>query len=81
MDTGTLIIVINMLMVIVPTALTCRFVVNANVGKTLPVTQLAATHDSVLLAVGAGKPRDLPVEGRNLKVRECVRACVQRRAC
>lgn len=42
-----------------------QFVVNANVGKNVPVAQLMANHDSVLLAAGATKPRDLPVEGRS----------------
>lgn len=29
--------------------------------------QLVASHDAVVLAAGATKPRDLPVENRNLK--------------
>jgi NADPH-dependent glutamate synthase beta subunit-like oxidoreductase len=45
-----------------------RFVVNAHVGKNVPVAQLVSEFDSVLLAAGATKPRDLPVEGRNLQV-------------
>ncbi len=44
-----------------------RFVVNANVGQNVEVKDLVAQHDSVLLAAGATKPRDLPVEGRELK--------------
>ncbi len=43
-----------------------QFVVNANVGKNVPVSQLVQGYDSLLLAAGATKPRDLPVEGRNL---------------
>jgi len=43
-----------------------QFVVNAHVGKNVPVTQLVSGHDALLLAAGATKPRDLPVEGRSL---------------
>jgi glutamate synthase (NADPH/NADH) small chain len=37
------------------------------VGKGLPADRLLKEFDAVLLAVGAGKPRDLEVEGRELK--------------
>lgn len=40
--------------------------VNANVGGNLPAAQLVGGHDAVVLAAGATRPRDLPVEGRNL---------------
>ncbi|KAG1678741.1 hypothetical protein FOA52_012780 [Chlamydomonas sp. UWO 241] len=43
-----------------------RFVVNAHVGKNVAVKDLVACHDSVLLAAGATRPRDLAVEGRDL---------------
>lgn len=43
-----------------------NFVVNANIGKDVSATQLAASHDALLLAAGATKPRDLGVEGREL---------------
>eukprot|EP00955_Chlamydomonas_euryale_P024397 257180-Chlamydomonas_euryale.AAC.1 len=44
-----------------------RFVVNANVGGNVPVQELVSQNDSVLLAVGSTRPRDLPVEGRELE--------------
>ena len=37
-----------------------------NVGADLPVAQLLADHDAVVLAGGAELPRDLPVPGREL---------------
>src|SRR6186997_3369553 len=36
------------------------------VGRDLPVDQLRSEWDAVLLAAGAGQPRDLPVPGRDL---------------
>lgn len=45
-----------------------RFVVNAHVGQGLAAEQLAEQHDAVVLAAGATKPRDLPVDGRELQV-------------
>ena len=38
-----------------------------NVGVDVPADRLLADYDAVLLAGGAGQPRDLPVEGRELK--------------
>ncbi|XP_041998085.1 glutamate synthase [NADH], amyloplastic-like [Salvia splendens] len=45
-----------------------KFVVNANVGKDplYSIDQLREVHDAIVLAVGATKPRDLPVPGRDL---------------
>ena len=40
---------------------------NVNVGVTLPVDQLVAEYDAVVLAGGAEKPRDLPIPGRDLQ--------------
>jgi glutamate synthase (NADPH) small chain len=40
---------------------------NTNVGVDVPVERLRADYDAVLLAAGAGHPRDLPVPGRDLK--------------
>ncbi len=37
------------------------------VGKDLPVQSLLQDFDAVLLCTGATKPRDLPIEGRDLK--------------
>ena len=39
---------------------------NAEVGVSLPVAELRREFDAVVLACGAGQPRDLPVPGREL---------------
>ncbi len=39
---------------------------NVHVGVSKPVAELEAEFDAVLLAGGAEKPRDLPIEGRDL---------------
>jgi glutamate synthase (NADPH/NADH) small chain len=44
-----------------------RFRTGVEVGKTMPVSELRASHDAVVICGGAAKPRDLPVEGRNLR--------------
>jgi glutamate synthase (NADPH/NADH) small chain len=43
-----------------------EFHCNVNVGHDLPTEYLSKTFDSVVLTMGAGIPRDLPVEGRDL---------------
>ena len=43
------------------------FVCNTEVGVNLPAEQLLQDFDAVVLATGATKPRDLPIEGRQLK--------------
>lgn len=43
------------------------FVVNTEVGKTLPADKLLSEFDAVVLCTGATKPRDLPVPGREFK--------------
>jgi len=43
------------------------FRVNANVGVNVSVDELRKDFDSILLAGGSTAPRDLPIEGRNLK--------------
>jgi glutamate synthase (NADPH) small chain len=43
------------------------FVCNTEVGKDLPVETLLKDYDSVVLCTGATRPRDLPIEGRDLK--------------
>ncbi|MBU1175947.1 MAG: glutamate synthase subunit beta [Alphaproteobacteria bacterium] len=42
------------------------FVCNTTIGKDITAADLARAHDAVLLTGGAEKPRDLPVEGREL---------------
>jgi len=44
-----------------------KFVCNTEVGKDFPVENLLKEFDSVVLCTGATKPRDLPIEGRELK--------------
>ena len=44
-----------------------KFICNCDVGKFGPAKQLLDEFDAVVLCTGATKPRDLPVEGRNLK--------------
>jgi glutamate synthase (NADPH/NADH) small chain len=43
-----------------------KFVCNTEVGGNFPAEQLLSEFDAVVLCTGATKPRDLPVEGRNL---------------
>jgi glutamate synthase (NADPH/NADH) small chain len=38
-----------------------------NVGVDVPIARLQGDYDAILLAGGAGQPRDLPVPGRDLK--------------
>lgn len=44
-----------------------RFVTRTEVGKDYPADQLLSEFDAVALCGGATKPRDLPIEGRELK--------------
>lgn len=44
-----------------------KFICNTEVGKDLPAENLLKEFDAVILATGATKPRDLPIEGRELK--------------
>ncbi|HWB60154.1 MAG TPA: glutamate synthase small subunit, partial [Chthoniobacteraceae bacterium] len=43
------------------------FQCNTEVGKNYPAEKLMKEFDAVILATGATKPRDLPIEGRQLK--------------
>ena len=43
------------------------FVTNADIGGNVDVNELRANYDALALTVGATKPRDLPVPGRDLK--------------
>ena len=43
------------------------FQCNIDVGKNYPAEKLLKDFDAVILATGATKPRDLPIEGRQLK--------------
>jgi glutamate synthase (NADPH/NADH) small chain len=44
-----------------------RFCPGTNVGKNYPLDRLQAEFDAIVLCGGATRPRDLPVEGRNLQ--------------
>lgn len=44
-----------------------KFICNTEVGKDFPVENLLKEFDAVILCTGATKPRDLPIEGRELK--------------
>jgi glutamate synthase (NADPH/NADH) small chain len=44
-----------------------KFICNTEVGKDLPAETLLKEFDAVILCTGATKPRDLPIEGRELK--------------
>jgi glutamate synthase (NADPH/NADH) small chain len=44
-----------------------KFVCNTEIGKDITTEQLLKEFDSVILCTGATKPRDLPIEGRELK--------------
>ena len=43
------------------------FLTNTEVGKNYPAEKLKSEFDAIILCTGATKPRDLPIEGRNLK--------------
>ncbi|MEL6721854.1 MAG: glutamate synthase subunit beta [Pseudomonadota bacterium] len=43
------------------------FHTNAHIGVTIPVSQLQAEYDAILLAGGAELPRDMPLPGRDLE--------------
>jgi glutamate synthase (NADPH/NADH) small chain len=44
-----------------------KFICNAEVGVNYPAERMLKEFDATILAIGATKPRDLPVEGRSLK--------------
>lgn len=44
-----------------------KFVCNTEIGKDISSQQLMDEFDAIVLCTGATKPRDLPIEGRNLK--------------
>ena len=44
-----------------------KFITNTDIGRHIPATQLQQEFDAIVYCGGATKPRDLPIEGRNLK--------------
>jgi glutamate synthase (NADPH/NADH) small chain len=43
-----------------------KFITNTEVGRNYPIERLRTEFDAVVLCCGATKPRDLPIEGREL---------------
>ena len=56
-----------------------KFVTHTEVGVNYPAQTLLKEFDAVVLCTGATKPRDLPIEGRGLKV-YCDEETIQARA-
>ncbi|MDR0725100.1 MAG: glutamate synthase subunit beta [Prevotellaceae bacterium] len=44
-----------------------EFKCGTTVGKDIEAKDILSSYDAVCIAIGAGKPRDLPIEGRQLK--------------
>lgn len=44
-----------------------KFICNTEIGRDISAEELVKENDAVILCIGAGKPRDLPIEGRDLK--------------
>ena len=44
-----------------------KFITQTEIGKKFPAKKLLEEFDAIVLCTGATKPRDLPVEGRNLR--------------
>jgi len=44
-----------------------KIVTNCRVGFDIPADEMRALHDAIVLTMGATKPRDLPIPGRELK--------------
>lgn len=44
-----------------------QFMTNSDIGNTISISELKEKNDAICLAIGAMKPRDLVVPGRNLK--------------
>jgi glutamate synthase (NADPH) small chain len=44
-----------------------KFINNAEIGKDVPYKEMLDNNDAICITIGAGKPRDLPAEGRELK--------------
>ncbi|MCP4070151.1 MAG: glutamate synthase subunit beta [Hyphomicrobiales bacterium] len=43
-----------------------EFHYQSNIGTGISIDELSGSHDAVILTIGAEKPRDLPIEGREL---------------
>jgi len=43
------------------------FITDANIGVEIPIESIRNKHDALIITIGAGKPRDLPIENRDAK--------------
>jgi NAD(P)H-dependent glutamate synthase small subunit len=44
-----------------------EFITDANIGKDISIKELQDKYDAIVLTIGAGKPRDLPIPNRDAK--------------
>jgi NAD(P)H-dependent glutamate synthase small subunit len=44
-----------------------EFITDANIGKDISIKELQDKYDAIIIAIGAGKPRDLPIPNRDAK--------------
>ena len=44
-----------------------KFITDANIGVDIPLSEIQANSDAVIITTGAGNPRDLPIENRDAK--------------
>ena len=42
-----------------------KFITDANIGVEIPLSELQKANDAVIIATGAGNPRDLPIDNRD----------------
>jgi glutamate synthase (NADPH/NADH) small chain len=42
-----------------------EFITDANIGKDISIAELKSEYDAVVIAIGAGEPRDLPIPNRD----------------
>jgi len=44
-----------------------KFITDANIGVDIPLSEIQANSDAVIITTGAGNPRDLPIDNRDAK--------------
>ncbi len=44
-----------------------EFITDANIGVDIPFSKVQKRHDAIVITIGAGKPRDLPIPNRDAK--------------
>jgi glutamate synthase (NADPH/NADH) small chain len=42
-----------------------KFITDANIGVDIPMSEIQSSNDAVIIATGAGNPRDLPIDNRD----------------